>query len=185
MTRPTLIVVDVQNDFCHGSLATERGGAVASLISDHLAAHRERYEHVVVTKDWHIDPGEHFSPEPDYVDTWPVHCVAGSDGAALHDALADLRPDAVFTKGEYSAAYSGFEGSSNSVSLAAWLRERGVTDLVVCGIATDHCVRATAADGLREGFAVTVLTHLCAPVSEERGAQALKELAAAGAQVQP
>ena len=211
-----LVIVDVQNDFCPGgSLATERGAEVAAGIAAH--AEENTYDAVVVTQDWHIEPGEHFSPNPDFVDSWPVHCVADSFGAALHPALAELTYDASFRKGQYTAAYSGFEGTatpgnretvpatpagsgeaggsevnegsgpnpagSGEQSLAAWLRQRDITDITVVGIATDHCVRATALDGLAAGFEVTVLSQLCAPVSPERGEATLAELAAAGAQI--
>jgi nicotinamidase/pyrazinamidase len=136
----------------------------------------------VATQDHHIDPGTHFSKEPDFVDTWPRHCVAGSDGVAFHPNLDPQPFDAIFLKGEYAAAYSGFEGRTHDgVLLGDWLRGHGITDLDLCGIATDHCVRATALDGVREGFSVQVLTGLCAGVAPDTTRRALAEMAAAGA----
>lgn len=176
----TLIIVDVQNDFCPGgSLATERGDAVARGVAK-LAAD---YRTVVATQDWHVDPGAHFSADPDFVDSWPVHCVAGSEGAQMHPALGDAPIEAYFRKGAYEAAYSGFEGDCEGVGLAQWLRDRGTGAVDIVGIATDHCVRATALDALREGFEVSVLRDYCAPVSEERAAETYAELAQAGARI--
>lgn len=187
-----LILVDVQNDFCPGgSLVTERGSDVAADIAQYLITHGSTYTSVITTQDWHIDPGSHFSNNPDYVDTWPVHCVADSDGAALHPALDSAAIDAAFHKGHYTAAYSGFEsvlagtyGTDSSTGLADWLRDRGISEVDICGIATDHCVRATALDAIKEGFSTTVIQRLCSPVSEEKGAAALAEMTAAGVEVQ-
>jgi nicotinamidase/pyrazinamidase len=175
-----LIVVDVQNDFCEGgSLAVAGGAAVAAGISTHM---RETgYDHVVATRDHHIDPGAHFSETPDFVDTWPVHCRADTPGAAFHPAL-DVAPiEAVFDKGSYAAAYSGFEGSEpRGAGLTDWLRGRGVDDVHVVGLATDHCVRATALDAVTAGFATTVLLEHCAGVAPETTRAALEQLRRAG-----
>lgn len=166
MTR-TLIVVDVQIDFCEGgSLAVAGGAGVAATIGRLLEEHP--YDHVVATQDFHIDPGAHFSDAPDYVDSWPPHCVVGSPGVELHPALQTRPFKAVFRKGEYDAAYSGFEGDSDGTPLAAWLHEREVDEVVVCGIATDYCVRATALDAAAAGFRTTVLLDLTAAVAPER-----------------
>jgi len=184
--KTALIIVDVQNDFCPGgSLATARGADVAQAIARFAGGHHGYYGHIVATKDWHIDPGSHFSENPDFVDSWPVHCVKDTEGAAFHPHLAPAEQyiDAVFTKGEYSAAYSGFEGACDGEGLGAWLRERGITHLHVCGIATDFCVRATALDGLKEGFDVSVLKSLVAAVDEEAGEKALAEIAEHGGHV--
>ena len=136
-----VIVVDVQRDFCEGgSLAVTGGAEVASAISRRLA--EGGYEHAVATRDHHIDPGAHFSSAPDFVDSWPVHCVVGTSGIELHENLDTTQIDAIFDKGEHQAAYSGFEGNSDGVGLAAWLQDRGVEEVEVVGIATDHCVRA-------------------------------------------
>ena len=172
-----LIIVDVQNDFCEGgSLAVTGGAAVAAGVSAALASAGDRWDHVVATKDWHIDPGNHFSDHPNYLDTWPAHCVVGSGGADFHPALHTERVEAVFHKGEHKAAYSGFEGHSDAgETLAGWLRERGVTEVDVVGIATDHCVRATALDAKAEGFATTVLLDLTAGVAAGTTTAALAE----------
>lgn len=179
MTR-ALIVVDVQNDFCEGgSLAVGGGAAVAAAVSAALAQDG-RWDHVVATKDYHIDPGAHFGDPPDYVDSWPRHCVVGTAGVEFHPELDTDRVEAVFTKGEHAAAYSGFQGHAGSIGLAAWLRMRDVSDVDVVGIATDHCVRATAMDAAREGFATTVLLDLTAGVARETTDRALGQLRDAG-----
>jgi nicotinamidase/pyrazinamidase len=176
-----LIIVDVQNDFCEGgSLAVAGGAAVAKGISLVLDKAGDRWEHVVATKDWHIDPGSHFSETPDYVDSWPVHCVAGSSGSDFHPELVTDRVEAVFHKGEYEAAYSGFEGhGEGGETLAGWLRGKGVTEVEVVGIATDHCVRATALDAAKEGFTTTVLLELTAGVARATTDAAIEQLRAA------
>jgi nicotinamidase/pyrazinamidase len=185
MTR-ALIIVDVQNDFCEGgSLAVTGGAAVAAGVSRALAAADGRWDHVVATKDFHIDPGAHFGDPPDFVDSWPVHCVVDTDGVEFHPALSTDRVEAVFRKGEHQAAYSGFEGHTGTVAgrgdgLADWLRGRDVTEVDIVGIATDHCVRATALDAAREGFATTVLLDLTAAVASATTESALAQLRAAG-----
>jgi nicotinamidase/pyrazinamidase len=175
-----LIVVDVQNDFCEGgSLPVTGGAAVAAAISAHIAA--GGYDHVVATRDYHIDPGAHFSEAPDFVQSWPVHCVAGTPGASFHPELDVAGIEAVFSKGAHAAAYSGFEGAApDGRALAGWLRANGVDTVDVVGIATDHCVRATALDAAREGFATTVLVGLTAGVAPSTVDTALAELRSAG-----
>lgn len=211
-----LIIVDVQNDFCEGgSLAVEGGAALAGAISEYVDAHHGQFDHVVATQDWHIDPGAHFSDDPDFVDSWPRHCVAGTRGAELHPDLDTEYIQAYFRKGQYTAAYSGFEGllapddavpsgdrkpgampvagsSSGSAAVASdaeaagsdfagsdfaagedtiglddWLQSHDVEDVVVVGIATDHCVKATALDGVQAGYSVTVLRDLTVGVAED------------------
>jgi nicotinamidase/pyrazinamidase len=181
MTR-ALILVDVQNDFCEGgSLAVTGGAAVAGEISAALDADARAWDHVVATRDHHVDPGAHFSDQPDYVDSWPAHCVVGTAGVELHPNLRTDRVEAIFDKGEYAAAYSGFEGSEpGGATLVDWLRERGVQEVDVVGIATDHCVRATALDAAGYGFTTTVLLDLTAGVAAETTERALAELNAAG-----
>jgi nicotinamidase/pyrazinamidase len=185
-TNRALIIVDVQNDFCEGgSLAVAGGAEVARQVSEHVSRHAADYDHVVATADWHVDPGDHFATNPDYVDTWPVHCVAGSEGAEFHPRLAGAlgHVEAVFRKGEHAAAYSGFEGRSDDderSGLATWLKERGVRHVDVVGIATDHCVRATAIDARGEGFETTVLLDLTAGVARRTTDAALAQLAEAG-----
>ncbi|GAB3849669.1 nicotinamidase [Micromonospora andamanensis] len=177
-----LIIVDVQKDFCEGgSLAVAGGAGVAAGISRLLAAEPDRWDHVVATKDYHIDPGTHFAESPDYVSTWPRHCVVGTPGSEFHPELATDRIEAIFHKGEYAAAYSGFEGNADDgEGLADWLRRRGVERVDVVGIATDHCVRATALDAAREGFATTVLLDLTAAVAPDTTDVALRAFEGAG-----
>lgn len=209
-----LIIVDVQNDFCEGgSLAVEGGAALAGAISEYVDAHHGQFDHVVATQDWHIDPGAHFSDEPDFVDSWPKHCVAGTRGAELHPDLDTEYIQAYFRKGQYTAAYSGFEGllapddavpsgdrkpgampaagspssgtagatdaagsdfaasdfaaGEDTIGLDDWLQSHDVEDIVVVGIATDHCVKATALDGVQAGYSVTVLRDLTVGVAED------------------
>jgi nicotinamidase/pyrazinamidase len=181
-----LIIVDVQNDFCEGgSLAVTGGAALASAISEYLADGAD-YRHVVATQDFHIDPGDHFSDRPDYSSSWPPHCLAGSTGAQFHPDLDSDRFDAVFRKGAYDAGYSGFEGIDGSgTPLADWLTQHDVDQVDVVGIATDHCVRATAEDALQAGLATRVLVDLTAGVGEESTAAAIRALQAAGVAIVP
>lgn len=184
-----LIVVDVQNDFCEGgSLAVTGGGDVAAAITDLIGESAGSYRHVVATRDHHIDPGAHFSDRPDFVTSWPVHCVAGTEGAGFHPnfapAVASGAVDAVFDKGAYAAAYSGFEGlDENGAGLTGWLRARHVTEVDIVGIATDHCVRATALDSARDGFTTRVLLDLTAGVAAGTTERALVELREAGVEL--
>lgn len=143
---------------------------------------------MVATRDHHVDPGDHFSEHPDFEHSWPAHCVAGTEGVGFHPnfapAVASGAIDAVFDKGAHAAAYSGFEGlDENGVGLARWLRDRGVTEVDVVGIATDHCVRATALDAVREGFTTHVLLDLTAGVAAATTGQALEELRGAGVEL--
>jgi len=192
-----LLVVDVQRDFCEGgSLAVAGGAAVATAITGYLASPAvSQCARIVATRDHHVDPGSHFSDHPDYVDSWPPHCVAGTPGASFHPNLDTARFEEVFVKGEHAAAYSGFEGVSSGLRpdgkpaaagaqpLAHWLRERGVTDVDIAGIATDHCVRATAADAIRLGFAVRVLIDLTAGVAADTTAAAVEEMVSSGVEL--
>lgn len=176
-----LIVVDVQVDFCEGgALGVEGGNAVAEGIAELLSSPHP-YDVVVATRDHHIDPGAHFSDTPDFVDSWPPHCVVGTDGQQFHPALRGFAFDAVFDKGSYQAAYSGFEGTigaeDDGVGLAQWLGERGITRVDVAGIATDYCVRATALDAVREGFDTRVLSGLTAAVHPDNVAAVAEEAA--------
>ncbi|CAN7302017.1 MULTISPECIES: isochorismatase family protein [Pseudarthrobacter] len=192
-----LIIVDVQNDFCEGgSLAVSGGADVAGAISEYVDAHHGEFDHIVATQDWHIDPGEHFSDMPDFKDSWPPHCVAGTPGAELHPDLDTEYIQAYFQKGQFSAAYSGFEGllapedavptgerqpgalpgpadagrfapDEDAIGLDDWLQSHDVEDVVVVGIATDYCVMATALDAVQAGYSVTVLRSLTAGIAED------------------
>ncbi|HZB19882.1 MAG TPA: isochorismatase family protein [Blastococcus sp.] len=180
-----LIVVDVQNDFCEGgSLAVAGGTAVAAAITEHVRTSAGDYAHVVATRDHHIDPGHHFAEQPDFLETWPAHCVVGSNGVELHEALDRGPIEAVFDKGEYAAAYSGFEARSDGVALADWLRERGVDAVDVVGLTTDFCVRATALDAVGNGLATRVLLPLTAGVADGSTEAALEQLRTAGVELE-
>ncbi|MEV7428384.1 isochorismatase family protein [Nocardioides sp. NPDC092400] len=190
MTR-ALVVVDVQNDFCEGGSLPVTGGA--QVARDVTAVLRRRadggpsasdWAHVVATKDHHRDPGDHWSNDPDFVHSWPRHCEVGTTGEDFHPELDPAPFEAVFRKGEHAAAYSGFEGlAEDGSTLTDWLRARGITEVDVCGIATDHCVRATALDAAAAGFATRVLLDLCAGVAPATTEAALAELREAGVDV--
>ncbi|PWG59214.1 isochorismatase family protein [Bifidobacterium catulorum] len=197
MTK-ALIVVDVQPTFCEGGeLGVEGGNAVAARIAAYVQQHRDDYAFIATTQDWHIEPGSHWSENPDFVDTWPVHGKAGTPNARLHPAIEALGITHHFKKGQYSAAYSGFEGIEDNTNriqgrddvkaaqaaghmLADALKAAGVNEVDVVGIAESHCVKETALDAKRLGYAVTVFEDLTVPVSEELGAAARVEMAGAG-----
>ena len=178
-----LIVADVQNDFCEGgSLPVAGGAAVAAAISGYLQT--ADYDHVVATRDHHVAPGAHFSTTPDFVDSWPPHCRRGTPGASFHPDLDVARIEAVFDKGEYAAAYSGFEGTEpGGIGLGDWLVGHDVDTVAIAGITTDHCVRATALDAAAAGFTTTVLLGLCAGVAPESTERAVEQMRAAGVRI--
>ncbi|MFF8381952.1 isochorismatase family protein [Streptomyces sp. NPDC015661] len=184
--RRALIVVDVQKDFCEGGNVPVKGGAGRAVAIAELVRDADgRYAHVVATRDHHIDPGGHFSDEPDFENSFPVHCVVGSEGGEFHPDFAPVvtegKVDEVFFKGARSASKSGFEGATeHGTPLGTWLREREVGGVDVVGIATDHCVKATALDGVRAGFDVAVLLDYTAGVSAATTDVALDELRTAG-----
>lgn len=184
-TKRALIVVDVQNDFVTGSLPVDKDEIVAAEIGKYMAVHGRDYDAVVTTQDWHIEPGDHWSETPDFIDSWPVHGKAGDWGAELHWAVKGVAVTRRFFKGQREAAYSGFQaGDSNygqaDQGLGEFLLEAGITDVDVVGLATDYCVKATALDAIKYGFTTRVLTNLVAAVTPEGGVAALKEMAAAG-----
>ncbi len=180
-TARALVIVDVQNDFCDvpgATLAVSGGAALAGRISRYVRDSGDNYAAVVATRDWHIDPGDHFSDSPDYASTWPPHCRAGTAGADFHPDLDTDALDEVFSKGRYSASYTGFDGADpGSESLEGWLRSRGLEAVDVVGIATDHCVRATVLDAARLGFETRVLADLCVGVAPDTTRRALAEMA--------
>lgn len=192
--RWALGVVDVENDFCEGgSLAVEGGADLAGRIREAIEAEPRRWVARFATADRHPpELADHFAEagtEPDYVETWPSHCVAGTPGAELHPILVGGTTqtalfDTLVEKGSTSAAYSGFEGTTeDGLPLAQWLRARAIDGVELCGIATDHCVHATAADALAEGFRVRVLVDLCVGIDHDATSTALADLAAAGAEI--
>lgn len=180
--KKALIVVDVQPTFCEGgALGVEGGNAVAARIAEFIEKHRQDYDLLITTQDWHIDPGNHFSDEPDFVDTWPPHGVAGTPEAELHDALAGLNADHGIKKGQYEAAYSGFEGADEDErGMAQILHDAQIGAIDVVGIAESHCVLRTALDAIDEGMRVRVFSDLTVPVSEDQGVTAREHMTAAG-----
>lgn len=178
-----LIIVDVQNDFVEGgSLAVQGGRQVGADIATFLKDNHADYDLIVTTQDWHIDPEGHFSETPDYVDTWPVHCVAETRGADIIDSVTAVLGDLILNKdvvveqirkGQYEAAYSGFEGKTGTKSalpnaeLAQLLDYYDIQEVEITGIATDYCVKATALDAAIEGFRTTVISSLCAGINAD------------------
>lgn len=185
-----LFIIDVQNDFTEGgALGVDGGAAVAAAITEYLRAHGDEYTIVLASRDWHDadnDNGGHFATdaEPDFVTTWPVHCVAGTTGAEYHPALDTSRVGYHIRKGQGVPAYSIFEGRTDAgSSVHNLLDEHGIDAVDVAGIATDYCVRASALDALEHGQRVRVLTSLVAGVAPESSDAALAELAHAGAEL--
>lgn len=163
-----LIVIDVQRDFCEGgALAVEGGNRVAEKINDYINRTKGHYSKIVASKDFHVAPGNHWSDKPDYIDTWPVHCAIGTDGVLLHPAIDVANIDETFYKGQYSAAYSAFEGKSwAGVLLIDYMRQYGITHVDVVGLALDYCVKATAIDAA-EFVSSTVILTLTASVHSD------------------
>lgn len=197
MTKNALIIVDVQNDFVEGgSLGVDGGLSVASRLAAKIndGSFDKLFDYFITTQDWHIDPGTHFSDNPDFIDSWPVHCVADERGSELVPVLQQALINSAeqgkgvsvaIKKGEYTAAYSGFEGrSEDGATLVEHLREMDVTDVTVVGIATEHCVLATALAASEEGFNTTVWADYCAGIDEHKVTHALDlELPDAGVRV--
>ncbi|QKJ18784.1 isochorismatase family protein [Microbacterium hominis] len=184
-----LFIVDVQNDFTEGgALGVEGGDAVAAAISRYLVTHGEEYAVIIASRDWHDgdgDNGGHFAAgEPDFVDTWPVHCVAGTEGAEYDAGLDTSAVTHHVKKGQGKPAYSLFEGTTDAGETVSQLLDaHGVVDVDVTGIATDYCVRASALDAVEHGRHVRILTDLVAGVAQASSEAALAELAHAGAEL--
>ena len=180
--RRALLIVDVQPTFCEGgTLAVAGGNAVAERIADFVTEYQDEYDLIVTTQDWHIDPGSHFSENPDFIDTWPPHGVADTPEAELHEAVASLPIDDSVKKGQHAAAYSGFEGvNREGTPLERILRDAEISDIDVVGIAESHCVKETALDAIDLGWPTRVLRDLTVPVSEDLGVAAREELRQAG-----
>jgi nicotinamidase/pyrazinamidase len=190
MTK-ALFIIDVQNDFTEGgALGVEGGAAVAAGISRYLAEHPDRYAYVFASRDWHDgdnDNGGHFAVDkaPDFVNSWPVHCVSGTAGADYHPSLDVSRITDPVLKGQGKPAYSIFEGeTANGENLPKRLDELDIDEIDVVGIATDYCVLRSALDAVRSGRAVRVLDDLVAGVAPDSSAAALDELAAAGVRIE-
>lgn len=187
--RRALLIVDVQPTFCEGGeLPVAGGNAVAEQIARYVAAHRQDYDLVATSQDWHVAPGAHFSDEPDFADSWPPHGLAGTANADLHPALRTALgaggADVEVRKGRDAAAYSAFEGTdATGTTLADRLAAAGITQLDVCGIAESHCVRASALDAIRLGLTVRLLTDLTVPVTPESGLAARQAITAAGGEL--
>lgn len=177
-----LLIVDVQPTFTEGgALGVEGGNAVAMRIADFVTEHADEYSLIITTQDWHIEPGEHFADEPDFVDTWPAHGVAGTPEAELHEEIAGLPFHYSFKKGQYAPAYSGFEGKTDDgETLEDVLRSHSIQSVDVVGIAESHCVKDTALDSLRAGWPTRVFSDLTVPVSPELGELARQEMDEAG-----
>lgn len=187
--RRALVIVDVQLDFCEGgALAVVGGSLVATRLAGFLDAHRAEYDLVVASADWH-DPDDnagHFAPSPDFASSWPVHCVAGSPGARFHPALYARRGylDTVVLKGQGAPAYSAFEGiDAAGTHLQGLLQAAHITEVDVCGLATDYCVKATALDAVRAGFETRLLVDLCAGVAPATTATSLEDLSRASVEI--
>ena len=185
--KTALLIVDVQPTFCEGgSLPVEGGTQVAAKIGELIGGGHE-YDRVGTTQDWHIDPEGHFDDDPDFVNTWPHHGVAGTAEAELHPSLIPLLDQVTvqIKKGEYAAAYSGFEGADeNGSSLNEILSAASIKRIETVGLAFDHCVKETALDGAKLGYQVVVLKPFTAPVSLKTAELAEDELQAAGVQIE-
>ena len=185
-----LFIIDVQNDFTEGgALGVDGGAAVAEGITSYLKANSERYDHVFASRDWHdadSDNGGHFATTdpPNFVTTWPVHCVADTRGSEYHPSLDTSVVGVHIKKGQGIPAYSIFEGTSeDGKTVAELLDEFGVVDIDVVGLATDYCVRASALGAIEHGRAVRILTDLVAGVAAINSEAALIELGHAGAEI--
>lgn len=201
MAGNALIIVDVQPTFCEGGeLGVEGGKAVAGRIAQYVKAHKGEYAYIATTQDWHIEPGSHFSDHPDFVDSWPKHGVAGTPNAELMPQVAALGVEHHFKKGQYASAYSGFEGIEDNTNrvqtrdefvemqkggktLAQGLKDAGVDHVDVVGLAESHCVKETALDARKLGYAVTVFEDMTEPVSAGQGVSARKQMSEAGVEL--
>jgi nicotinamidase/pyrazinamidase len=186
-----LFVIDVQNDFCEGgALGCDGGAKVAAAITAYLRQNPEAYDHVIASRDWHDadnDNGGHFAEfgnQPDFVSTWPVHCVAGSNGAAYHPDLDDSLIDHHIFKGMGVPAYSIFEGQTEAgESLQDLIARLEINEVDVVGIATDYCVLASATDANDHGLSVRVISSLTAGVTKTTTEKAIDTMVDAGINV--
>jgi nicotinamidase/pyrazinamidase len=185
-SRKALLIVDVQPTFCdEGQLPVEGGNLVAKSIADLLKGNID-YDLIISTQDWHIDPGGHFSENPDYLDSWPVHGLADTPEADLHPEIESIKEkiDISVKKGMYEASYSGFEGvDEEGNSLNEILAKAKISEIDMVGLAFDYCVKATALDAVKNGYKTTVIKSLTAPVSIETAETASTELDKAGVEI--
>ena len=188
-----LLVIDVQVDFCEGgALACSGGAAVAKAITNHIRTHGANYDHVIASRDWHtpnsLNSG-HFPPPgiaPDFVTTWPLHCIAGEGGAEYHENLDVSLIDLHIKKGQDANGYSIFDGTDESGrNFETLIKELGITQVDVVGIATDYCVRASSLDANKHGLSVRVITSLTAGVNAQSTEAAIDEMVDAGVEVTP
>lgn len=183
-----LLVIDVQNDFCEGGALAVTGGAeVAAGITEFLNSHKNEFDYVIASRDWHdanSTNGGHFSEAPDFVNSWPVHCVAETFGAEYHAAFEPSKVDFHIRKGQGKPSYSIFEGTSESgLSFEQLLEELNVNSVTVVGLATDYCVLQSSLDAKKLGLEVRILKDLVAGVAAESSQEALNKLAAVGCQI--
>lgn len=183
-----LLIVDIQNDFTEGgALGVNGGDRVAEEVTRYVDTHADDYDAIIASRDWHdadSDNGGHFSQSPDFVDSWPVHCVAGTEGAEYDPLLAAETITHHVRKGQGTPDYSAFQGTTDAGDhLGELLKSLTITEVDVVGIATDHCVRATALDALKAGMSVRVLQDLIAGVGKDSSTVALAEMDAAGATI--
>ncbi|MCA1567526.1 MAG: nicotinamidase [Acidobacteria bacterium] len=174
------IIIDIQNDFCPGgSLAVKEGDRIVPVVNEL----QKRFALVVATKDWH--PAGHSS----FASLWPPHCVQETEGAEFVAGLDTSRVARVFLKGTDMDidSYSGFFDNEHrrATGLGGYLKERGVTDVAIAGLATDYCVKYSALDAVMLGFKTTVVADACRGVEVREGdtARALEEMAAAGVRI--
>jgi len=186
-----LFIVDVQNDFCEGgSLAVIGGAAVAAAITEHLENHADDYVKVFASRDWHDADNDNLGhiawppATPNFVESWPPHCISGTPGADYHPNLDTGFIDIHVEKGQGKPSYSMFEGvTRDGKSLSELLDEFEITEIDVVGIATDYCVLATSLDAKNSGRGVRVSTSLTAGVAEASSEAAIDEMADFGIDV--
>jgi nicotinamidase/pyrazinamidase len=188
-----ILIIDVQNDFCEGgALACQGGAQVAKNISEYLASNKHEYDFVIASRDWHnpnSENGGHFPAqgiEPDFVTTWPLHCIAGEEGAEYHPNLDSSLIDIHIKKGQGEHGYSIFDGTTDQAESFVELLERlEIAAVDVVGIATDYCVRASSLDARKNGLEVRVITSLTAGVAASSTEAAIDEMVDAGVEVVP
>lgn len=185
-----LVIIDEQNDFVEGGNLAVEGGREVVRETVRLLEDVSPYKVVITTQDWHIEPGEHFSEDPDFVDSWPVHCVADEFGSelveGLPEALESLEiPVVSIKKGMYEDAYSGFQGVADGKTLEEVLREYDVQTLDIVGIAFNYCVAETAIDGRELGYDVNVIEEFTATIPNEIVEPKREEMLEAGVKILP